>query len=52
MVVVFAKMGLEENRREKYAELKSVQLKGQRSTGMTFDLGLCLRGGYKGVDDR
>lgn len=48
----FAKMGLEENLREKYAELKSVQLKGQRSTGMTFDSGLCLRGGYKGVDDR
>lgn len=49
VVVVFGKMGREENRREKYVELKSVQLKGQRWTGMTFDSGLCLRGGYKGV---
>lgn len=32
------------NRRKKYVELKSFQLKGQR-----FDLGLCLRGGYKGL---
>lgn len=50
VVVVFGKMGREENRGgRKYVELKSVQLKGQWSTGMTFESGLCLRTGSKGV---